>query len=676
MSFLLKFCVIFFILSFCNCATKTRQRNRQSGSNSGDRARRTRTCSPPKLLNGIVTPLYKGKMMRFDCNKGYYRLGERYSECTNGRWSLYSFPICIKSGCPTMSRVDNGKITYMNAKASAMLFCEPNFEIVGSNFAHCNGTNWDRVIGTCKETDNLPPTSCDFESESICGWEHDISHDLDFERRNGYNNKTISILTGPSVDHTVGMPFQGHYMVINTNTEVFTKKARLVSPLYRLNAEKLCFQLYYYMYGISVGTLKVYAKPESVDLQDVLIEDMETEAKNDYVIFEIKDTQGNSWHKGSGMIKNFNESFQIIIEAISGQTRLSDIAIDDVSILTDEDCDDVTVDGEDNETDAKESDIKDDSEDNSDGIFSIDSCANRCFEDSNSTVHLNANRSLSCSCSRDCNPKATCCPDFLDVCIKDDSSLGETTPETTVNATSTTVFINRIISTITSPKSNTTSSSSTIESTRISLSSTTTSSSPTTSVTTTSTKPMSTTLKPTISSSTFKSTTLMPPTMTFRTTQKSSSTSKAFSIPQIPQQSNDTVENENDEMQSRTVKTDFEEVLQNTNDEIEDEHEMMPDEEEIIMPTSEKMHAVKTNVNLSFIITTVIIAVSSTVLGSIAIFIGIKQYKKSTNPLNYKEKSENGTKRADEEFSEIRYLTSDEEALDFTLASPTSVTDL
>ena len=90
------------------------------------------------------------------------------------------------------------------------------------------------------------------------------------------------------MDHTIGMPFQGHYMVINTNTEVFTKKARLVSPLYRINAEKLCFQLYYHMYGISVGTLKVYAKPESVDLQDVLIEDMETEAKNDYVIFEIK----------------------------------------------------------------------------------------------------------------------------------------------------------------------------------------------------------------------------------------------------------------------------------------------------------------------------------------------------------------------------------------------------
>lgn len=128
---------------------------------------------------------------------------------------------------------------------------------------------------------------CVFPGEAICGWMHDTSNDLDFERRNGYNNRTISIHTGPSADHTTGMPFNGHYMVINTNTEVFTKKARLISPLYRLNATKLCFQLFYHMYGISVGTLKVYAKPESVELQDIFMEE-ESEAKNDYVIFEIK----------------------------------------------------------------------------------------------------------------------------------------------------------------------------------------------------------------------------------------------------------------------------------------------------------------------------------------------------------------------------------------------------
>lgn len=46
-----------------------------------------------------------------------------------------------------------------------MLFCEPNYETVGSSYAHCNGTHWDRVVGSCRETDNTPATFCDFESE-------------------------------------------------------------------------------------------------------------------------------------------------------------------------------------------------------------------------------------------------------------------------------------------------------------------------------------------------------------------------------------------------------------------------------------------------------------------------------------------------------------------------------
>lgn len=47
------------------------------------------------------------------------------------------------------------------------------------------------------------------------------------------------------------------------------------------------------------------------------------------------------------------------------------------------------------------------------GIFNVESCVNRCNEDSNATLHLYANRTLSCSCSIGCDPKATCCPDFL-----------------------------------------------------------------------------------------------------------------------------------------------------------------------------------------------------------------------------------------------------------------------
>lgn len=124
--------------------------------------------------------------------------------------------------------------------------------------------------------------------ESICGWTHDTDHDFDFERRSGYNNKTISMINGPHADHTTGIPFQGHYMVINTNSEVFQKRARLISPLFLISAQTLCFKFYYHMYGINIGTLRVYMKPESVEMQDVILQDMESEARNEYVVFEIK----------------------------------------------------------------------------------------------------------------------------------------------------------------------------------------------------------------------------------------------------------------------------------------------------------------------------------------------------------------------------------------------------
>lgn len=124
----------------------------------------------------------------------------------------------------------------------------------------------------------------------------------------------------------------------------------------------------------------------------------------------------------------------------------------------------------------------------------------------------------------------------------------------------------------------------------------------------------------------------------------------------------------------RTTQSDFEELPQNT-EEIKDEHEILPED---VLQQSEKLTKEKSqSEDFSFILTTLIITVSSVFLASIAITIVYKQYRKSTNPLNYKDKSESGgASSADEEFSEIRFLTSDE-TLDFTLLNPENVaTDL
>jgi Ca2+-dependent lipid-binding protein len=143
---------------------------------------------------------------------------------------------------------------------------------------------------------------------------------------------------------------------------------------------------------------------------------------------------------------------------------------------------------------------------------------------------------------------------------------------------------------------------------------------------------------------------------------KAISTSSKTETPQVPQNA------------ESTTQSDFEELPKNTPEDIEDEHEILPED---VLQQSQKQEEKAQSENFSFILTTLIIIVSSVFLAIVALTIVYKQYRKSTDPLNYKDRSEGGgAKRADEEFSEIRYLTSDE-TLDFTLASPDNhATDL
>lgn len=134
------------------------------------------------------------------------------------------------------------------------------------------------------------------------------------------------------------------------------------------------------------------------------------------------------------------------------------------------------------------------------------------------------------------------------------------------------------------------------------------------------------------------------------------------------------------ELKTTEAPKDYEDVINN----IEDEHDV--EQDDILLPTAtyesdniinEKfmMRTKSDGVNVSLIIKVSVIAISTVFLTLFVFLIVYKQYKKSTNPLNYKEKQENGSHRANEEFSEIRFLTSDE-TLDFNLATPESSTDL
>lgn len=49
--------------------------------------------------------------------------------------------------------------------------------------------------------------------------------------------------------------------------------ARFISPIYNATSSKdACFRFFYHIFGLSAGTLRVYIKPVTVDLDDMLEE--------------------------------------------------------------------------------------------------------------------------------------------------------------------------------------------------------------------------------------------------------------------------------------------------------------------------------------------------------------------------------------------------------------------
>ncbi|KAJ6635387.1 hypothetical protein Bhyg_13972 [Pseudolycoriella hygida] len=125
-----------------------------------------RQCETPVLKNGSVRLRQRGRLIRYNCLPSFTLIGDKYSSCNQGQWDNH-VPMCI----------------------------------TGNNVTFCNGTNWDRSLGTCRETQASPVLICDFEVANICDWEADPTHDFEWVRKNGYTS-VKQLQTGPAHDNT------------------------------------------------------------------------------------------------------------------------------------------------------------------------------------------------------------------------------------------------------------------------------------------------------------------------------------------------------------------------------------------------------------------------------------------------------------------------------------------
>ncbi|XP_050080253.1 zonadhesin-like [Anopheles maculipalpis] len=425
-------------------------------------------CPTPYFVNGEVKIRNRGRMVRFDCSYGFKLVGNRYSNCQNGRWDTTT-PVCVKSGCDMLPEVASGYVLYEMNKASAWLSCFDGTELAGSRNTYCNGTHWDRPLGVCRRTGQSTATACDFEAESLCGWSNDALHDFDWKRSDGTLNPR-ALRTGPKYDHTTMQPKAGHFMIVDSGEQLTNDTARFISPMFEPELSiGACFQFYYHMYGESVGTLNVYVKPMTSDLYDVK------------PVFVLQGNQKNIWHEGHVEVAQQTERFQIIIEASLGLRYKSDIAIDDVSLLQGDSCRVAVEDSEDPPSEAENLPVK------------IDSCENRCG--SSMAAVLNASDTIvHCDCHEDCVTGETCCPDYRERCVFEVGGIvvSNASTTTTVPMTSTTTTtVPATSSTARSTASSTTKQ--TTVTTTTSTTTTTTTAKPTTTPTTTTTTPRTTT---------------------------------------------------------------------------------------------------------------------------------------------------------------------------------------
>lgn len=169
-----------------------------------------------------------------------------------------------------MSPPESGFTVVDKNGAVTMLFCRPGYSVAGSHETFCDGTSWDRSLGTCREIRAGPAMTCDFETSTVCDWEAEPSHDFEWVRKNGYTS-VKQLQTGPPHDNTVGVPLEGHFMLAAFANQAPNSVARLISPLYPAEASKdACFRFYYHMYGALTGVLRIYIKPESLTIADML----------------------------------------------------------------------------------------------------------------------------------------------------------------------------------------------------------------------------------------------------------------------------------------------------------------------------------------------------------------------------------------------------------------------
>ncbi|KAH1011438.1 hypothetical protein HUJ04_000809 [Dendroctonus ponderosae] len=407
------------------------------------------TCKTPTLRFGRIRSRQRGKSVKFLCNLGFQLAGDRTAFCINGSWDV-PIPKCVRPSCAKKDNVSpkNGVALPSLNGAVLMFYCQQGYEINGPGTIYCDGFQWDNHVPSCIPAHTKPSLFCDFESDDLCHWTQDINHDMDWVRDNYQTPTGSSMPTGPSFDHTLGAGKNGHYMYIESSSRRINDTARLISPIFGKLDGRVCLEIWYHMYGKTIGTLRAYVKKISDPWPLKPID----------AIFSESGNKGNVWLRQITDMGPIPEDFQIILEGVRGNGYVSDMAVDDIRLIPNCNIDDYmetstyvklsiqwysegsvskippellcdpfqggfgkaqrrlsfTRAGKFREFVTASSEI----------IKTMDTCQNRCGYKSfgNESAFV-----MACDCDDFCYESSRCCPDWVDMCFAAFSTTEEST---------------------------------------------------------------------------------------------------------------------------------------------------------------------------------------------------------------------------------------------------------
>ncbi|KAH8353352.1 hypothetical protein KR084_010430 [Drosophila pseudotakahashii] len=332
--------------------------------------------------------------IHFRCNTGFFLQGKMVFTCDRGRIRGKK-PFCAKSGCEEYEQLENGFV--LNSPMKAKVTCLDGYDVIGHRLAYCDGEKWSNLLGSCQTPSLTRDYSCDFESEDMCGWAAENPF-LGSWKRFSTVDDFQSPKTGPQIDYTFRSPSDGHYMLMDDSYGSY----HFVSPIYprELSLKSACFRFHYFMFGRDVGSMVVSVKPVSMTLGDMW-------GKLRANKFEMSGSRGAKWLEHTISIDEMQEDFQVIFTASNAGSRFGDIAIDDVKLMTGEECEG------DVQTTTEPPALPVPPKANEEGVYEMASCAGLCGQVTISGSYINEG----CGCHESCLLSSTCCLQYVRECV-------------------------------------------------------------------------------------------------------------------------------------------------------------------------------------------------------------------------------------------------------------------